>query len=107
MKTASPCLGVPLPGGRPAPSGPMLMSHAASSSGVAMRPRFGPSAAACQTKPSVSTTSEKPLRVDMHDLSALGDTPAGNAVEVIDGFVAAPGDQLGAGRLDVAGVIAR
>src|SRR5215472_11590363 len=38
MKTASPCLGVPLPGGRPAPSGAMLMSHDAISSGVATRP---------------------------------------------------------------------
>src|SRR5215471_465078 len=46
----APCSGVPLPGGSPAPSGGMLMSHGAISAAVAERPRPGVSCAMLGTK---------------------------------------------------------
>jgi hypothetical protein len=42
MYTVSPCFAVPLPAGKPAPLGGMLMSQAATSCAVAGRPKLGP-----------------------------------------------------------------
>src|SRR3954464_2769976 len=101
--TASPCFGFPLPGGRPTPSGPMLMSHAAISSGGATRPRFGLSAAkamaVAMVKPKAAT--RRALRVDMHHLAFVGNGPRRDGVGVIDCPVPTRGDHLLARRLQV------
>src|SRR3954452_9358706 len=99
--TASPCFGVPLPGGRPTPSGPMLMSHAAIPSGVAARPRFGLSAvkAAVEAMARREAAIRRALRVDMLDLAFVGNGPGRNGVGVIDRSIAARGDHLLTRRL--------
>src|SRR5262249_27696036 len=85
----------------------MLMSQAAISSGAATRPRFALSAnAALQINPSASAPGEKRLSVDMLDLPARGHAPGGDAVEMVDGLAAAPGNQVGAGRLNIAALVA-
>src|SRR5260370_767387 len=94
--TASPCCGLPLPGGRPAPSGPMLMSHTAISSGVAGRPRSGVSANVAVDRKSMAEAALKCLGIDMPDLPVLADRPAGYAVEGIERLGAAFGDQRSA-----------
>src|SRR5438105_1384539 len=84
----------------------MLMSQAASSSGAATRPRFGVCAsAALPTAPSARASATNRLRVDMLDLPARGNAPAGNTVEMVDGLAAAPGNQFGARRLKITGLI--
>src|SRR5438874_1545078 len=101
--TASPCFGVPLPGGRPTPSGPMLMSHAEISSGVASCPRFGLSAAnaTAEAMARPEAAMRRALRVDMLHLALLGNGPGCDGIAVIDGPVAARGDHLLTRRLDV------
>src|SRR5438094_9392111 len=76
---------VPLPGGKPAPSGMMLMSHAAISAGSTGLPRCGPSANAA-LKPSASAKAPAAigsLCVNMFDLSLAVDRPTRDAVEVL------------------------
>src|SRR3989442_15152132 len=114
----APCAAVPLPGGKPAPSGWMLMSQAAISAGPIAFPRFGPSAkAGLQTRASTSTTAKlSRSRVDMRDLPLAVDRPARDAVVVLArkgrggrdrSRLAAVGHDLSPGRLDVAGLVPR
>src|SRR3954463_8450687 len=105
---AAPCAALPRPAGRPAPSVGILMSQAASSSGVIDLPRLGASASAALP---ASTSAMRPvaaLRVNMPDLPLGVDAPAGDRIEVLvrEGEhrrrfleLAALGDELGAGRL--------
>src|ERR1700758_3560383 len=118
-KIAAPCAAVPLPGGRPLPSGPMLMSHSARSASLTLWPRPGPSAAMAGAASSPSANEmaiAKRLRIDMLRLPGGVDRPARDHVHVphregSDGEVelgcAALGQQLGAGRLHVAGFVPR
>src|SRR6476469_10867161 len=84
--TASPCFGVPLPCGRPTPSVPMLMSHAAISSGVASCPRFGLSAAnaTAEAMARPEAAMRKALRVDMLHLAFIGNGPGRDGIGMID-----------------------
>src|SRR5262249_13775976 len=104
---------VPLPGGSPAPSGPILMSHSARSASLIDWPRPGVSAAALVASMSAAAT-RKVLRIDMFHLALVVDGPAGDHVHVShrkrgDGHVhfrlAAFGDDLRTRRLHVAGLI--
>src|SRR5580700_863686 len=113
LKIGAPWAGVPLPGGRPVPSGITKMSQAARSEGLTGLPRLGPSAnAAPATSASATETPQSEiLRIDMLDLPFGVDRPTGDGVEVLAreaqhrrglGGLAARGDELGAGRLHVA-----
>src|SRR5439155_4777917 len=106
---AAPCAAVPLPFGRPVPSGRMWMSHAARSAWVSGVPRFGPAANAGL----VSKTKIR-LRVNMAHASVGIDRPARDAVVVLAREhrhrryarrLAALRDDLGARRLHVALVV--
>src|SRR5882672_11973839 len=81
----APSAGVPLPGGRPVPSGRMLMSHAAISAGLIGFPRFGAWAkAALEVRASASTTMcPRSLRVYMLDLPIAIDRPTRDGVVVL------------------------
>src|SRR5712692_2032653 len=80
-----PCAGVPLPGGRPEPSGRMLISQAAISAGEIGCPRLGawakgplePRASA------MSTAAPHSLRVHMFHLPVALDAPTRGAVVVL------------------------
>src|SRR4051812_13950774 len=87
----------------------MLTSHAAISSGVATRPRFGPSAATAtaEIRASAETVMRRLLRVDMFHLPFIGNAPGCDRVGVEDRPGPALGDHLLARRLDVPGVIDR
>src|SRR6266436_7026485 len=115
---AAPCVDVPLPGGRPLPSGPMLMSHKASSASLTGLPSPGKSAAtAVAAPPSASArgmTTARRSTVDMLDLPFVIGGPARDDVHVphregghrkVDFRLAALGEHLGAGRLHVAGLV--
>src|SRR5216683_2657162 len=83
----SPCAGVPLPAGRPAPSGITLISQAATSAGSIGVPRLGPSANAtlmlrANTNEALST---KILCIGMADLPFGVDRPTSDRVEVLVG----------------------
>src|SRR5712691_7759582 len=114
----APCAGVPLPGGRPLPSGPMLMSQSARSASLIGLPSPGWSAAiAAAAPPSASareTTTARRLPVDMLGLPFGVDGPAGDDVHVshrggghrnVDLGLAALGKHLAARRLRVAGLV--
>src|SRR5215831_125197 len=84
MYTASPCFTVPLPGGRPAPSGPMLMSQDARSSGEIGLPRLGlcwANTEDASVRRSAGAAATKILRIDIFHLAgAVGadaDVPGG------------------------------
>src|SRR5438067_1422817 len=114
---AAPCAEVPLPGGNPAPSGPMLMSQSARSASVTFWPRPGVSAASAPpatTTSAVATVSAKPLHIDMLGLPLVVDRPAHDVVHVahrerrhrrVDPGLAAFGPHVGARRLHVAGLV--
>src|SRR6267143_6089282 len=114
----APCAGVPPPGGKPVPSGRMLMSQAARSAASIGLPRSGPAATAAPApNASASAAAEiEALRVNMFHLPFAADPPAREAVVVlvrkaehgrdIPGL-AALGHELGAGRLHVAGFVPR
>src|SRR5438093_6581477 len=111
-----PCAGVPAPGGKPAPSGCTLMSHAPMAAGLIGWPRWGPAAAAA---PAASQSARHaaaiiPLGVHMLDLPRAVNRPAGDGVEVLvrkrHGWrdrlhLPTFGHKLGAGRLHVAGLV--
>src|SRR5215831_15808294 len=107
--------GVPLPAGRPLPSGPMLMSHSARSDSLTGFPSPGVSAAIAAPETSTSeTASAKQLAIDMLYLPFVVDRPASDDVHVshrecghrnIDLGLAALGEHLGAGRLHIAGLV--
>src|SRR4029079_2856553 len=82
----APCTAVPLPGGKPAPSGMAAISQAAMSASVIALPSFGVSAATAVAR-NVRTrdAASKLLRVNMLDLPAAADAPAGEAVVVLIG----------------------
>src|SRR5215831_10523707 len=112
----APWAGVPAPGGKPVPSGWMLISHAAMSAASTGLPRLGPSpAAALPAKESASqTTGMIPLCVGMLDPPGAVDRPAGDGIEVLVRKrrnrrnclqLAAFGDKFGAGWLDIAGLV--
>src|ERR1700694_1095315 len=81
----APSVGVPLPGGRPEPSGSTLMSQAATSAGLIGFPRFGAWAKANSAlRASVSVTANpRSLRVHMLYLPAGLDRPTGDSVVVL------------------------
>src|SRR5260221_3943758 len=105
----APWRAVPLPDGSPAPSGMMLVSHAAISSGATCLPRLGPPAGALAHAPSASTTAKPArLRVNMFYLTPSVDCPTRDAVGMLgwesgnrpDPFqLAAIGHQICTGRL--------
>src|ERR1700716_848198 len=115
---AAPCANVPLPGGRPLPSGPMLKSHSASSASLTGLPSPGRSPAiAVAAPPSASTsgtTTARRLPVDMLELPFVVGGPTRDDVHVPHregghrsvhlGF-AALGEHLRARRLHVAGLV--
>src|SRR5689334_17687335 len=114
----APSAGVPLPGGRPEPSGSTLMSQAAISAGLIGFPRFGDWAkATLALRASVSVTANpRRLRVYMLHLPAALDRPTCDSVAVLVGEAghrwnsrcfAARGHELRPGRLLVAGLIPR
>src|SRR5215212_7146948 len=87
-KSSLPSATVPLPGGKPAPSGAMSMSQPAISSSVAGCP-----------KPNA------PLGVDIAHLSTGRDGPGLDGVVVKEGVDPAGFDQLSDRGLDVAGLV--
>src|SRR5215467_6030715 len=112
-KMGAPCAAVPLPGGRPVPSGRMLMSHAAISASEIFAPRPGDCADAAP-QASVRVSSARGLSVDMFHLPLAVDRPAREAVVVLVGErehvrrllgLAALRDELGAQRLRVAAFV--
>src|SRR5690242_2107980 len=114
----APSAGVPLPGGRPVPSGSTLMSQAAMSAGLIGFPRFGDWAeATAAVRASVSATANpKRLRVYMLHLPAALDRPAGDRVAMLAGEAGhcrnsrsftARCHQLGPRGLLVAGLVPR
>src|ERR1700719_3666497 len=117
---AAPWAGVPLPGGRPLPSGPMLKSQSARSDSLTGLPSPGRSAAtagAAQSSASMrGMTTVKRLSVDMLALPVVVGGPARDDVHVphregghrnVDLRLAALGEHLGAGRLHVARLVPR
>src|SRR5882762_480553 len=80
--TGAPCAGVPLPGGKPVPSGRMLMSQAAISAASMDLPRLGPAA----RQPKLTAKIDKAavnLCVDMAHRPRAVDRPAGHADVVL------------------------
>src|SRR5579862_4823016 len=113
---AAPWAGVPLPGGRHLPSGPMLMSQSARSASLTGLPSPGWSAAIAvpaKVRASVMTTA-RCLPVDMLGLPVAVDGPAGDDVHVphregghrnVDLRSAALGEHLLARGLHIAGLV--
>src|SRR5467141_4129990 len=106
----APCAGVPLPGGKPLPSGGMLMSQAAMSAVSMGLPRLGPAARQPKLTAKIDRAAVN-LCVDMAHRPRAADRPAGHAVVVLARerrhrrdfhSLAAYGDDLRAGRLHVA-----
>src|SRR6185312_16167503 len=81
---ASPSMAVPRPSGRPAPSGPMLMSHAAMSAGSIGCPNCGDWARAADALVSTDTQTAMDLDVNIASLPLLVDAPACDGVVVVD-----------------------
>src|SRR3984957_10605184 len=113
---AAPWAGVPLPGGRPLPSGPTLMSQSARSASLTGLPSPGWVAAiAAPAKASASApTSASCLPVDMLGLPVAVDGPAGDDVHVphregghrnVDLRSATLGEHLLARGLNIAGLV--
>src|SRR5215470_10375198 len=108
--TASPCLTLPLPGGNPAPSGPMLMSQAARSSAEIGLPRLGlcwANAGDASAKRAAGAAALKNLRIDIFHLAIAGHGPGLDHVVVVIAAVAAQRDELLAARLHVPGLVGR
>src|SRR5262245_11604036 len=89
-KIGAPCLAVPLPAGKPVPSGKTVMSHGARSLGVIGAPRLGRSVfwlSAANTPAAANSAIEAAaaasLSVDMSDAPVAGDRPAGDGVDVL------------------------
>src|SRR5438552_17087719 len=78
----APCAGVPLPGGRPVPSGRMLMSQAAISAASIGLPRLGPAARQLKLTAKIDRAAVS-LCVDMAYRPGAADRPAGHAVVVL------------------------
>src|SRR4249919_1621997 len=82
-KIFAPWSGVPPPGGRPVPSGWILMSQAAISAGASGIPRFGPAEKAALEPRPIARAMAGSLCVDMFHLPFAVDRPAGEAVVVL------------------------
>src|SRR4029453_6458824 len=83
---AAPWAAVPLPGGRPVPSGWTFMSQAASPAALMGFPNLGPCAdAALVSRRSISATRIKGLCVDMLYLAVGVDRPTRRSVVVLRG----------------------
>src|SRR6266852_3445549 len=117
-KMRSPCAGVPPPGGKPVPSGRMLMSQAAMSAGSIGLPRLGPSANAAPVANARASAAAKieTLGVYMFHLPFAVDRPTREAVVVLVReteqrrnipVLAALGDELRPCRLHVAAFVPR
>src|SRR5262249_57435591 len=125
MYSASPCFTVPLPGGRPWPSGRMAMSQPAISSGAAARPiprrlaaatacagaaaaGRGERPASCARPPPITTRLAATARriasrhFDILHPPALAPVPGLDAIVVVDGSHPADLSALRPSRLDVA-----
>src|SRR6056297_839596 len=109
MNTSSPVQTSPSPSGRPRPSGMILTSQAATSSGSAGRPSpYSPA----QTAVAVALTVRPATRVNLRNLDIFR-LPAGphppclDTVVVIDRVLAAHLAQLRLGGLDIAGLVHR
>src|SRR5690242_17605821 len=118
---ASPCFAVPLPGGRPMPSGRISMSHPAISAGLASRPMprclnvsegvcswlaFGAAATAPAPIATMLAPNSAPLtHLDIFDLAVLLDMPGLDAVVVVDRIDAAVFAKLRLARLHVAALV--
>src|SRR5258706_3096257 len=107
----SPCAGVPLPGGKPVPSGRILMPEAFTSDSEIGCPRLGPCASAGAATSAATSTN---LGVDMAHLAFSVDRPARDRIEMLvgerrhrerRGRLAARGDERGARRLRVPGLV--
>src|ERR1700737_4553846 len=81
---ASPSIAVPRPGGRPTPSGPMLMSHAAMSAGAIGCPNCGAWARAADAIVSIDMQTAMGLSVNIAGLPHLVNAPACDGVVVVD-----------------------
>src|ERR1700730_15351544 len=81
---ASPSIAVPRPGGRPTPSGPMLMSHAAISAGAIGCPNCGAWAMAADAIVSTDMQTAMGLSVNIAGLPHLVNAPVCDGVVVID-----------------------
>src|SRR5215813_4171863 len=107
----APCAAVPLPGGRPAPSGGMLTSHAATSAGVAVRPRPGVSVTTAGLAQPARVATQMPtatrLRVDIFHLAAPRHAPGLDGVVVEDDVAAMLGHQLFPRGLYLTGAVRR
>src|SRR3981189_762573 len=100
---ASPSIAVPRPGGRPTPSGPMLMSHGAISASAIGCPNCGAWARAAYGPVSIDMQTAMHLSVNIAGLPHLVDTPACDGVVVVDPTQAALGRELRTRRLHHAG----
>src|SRR2546429_4085532 len=78
----APCAGVPLPGGKPLPSGRMLMSQAAMSAASIGLPGLGPAARQPKLTAKIDRAAVS-LCVDMAYRPGAADRPAGHAVVVL------------------------
>src|SRR5687768_17298542 len=96
----APWAAVPLPAGRFVPSGNTVMSQALISASVMGLPRPGRSAADAETQLRArQTAAASGLGIDMLDLPAALDAPAGQAVVVLAGEAADIGKGLGLAAL--------
>src|SRR3954467_12778826 len=113
----APCAGVPLPGGRPTPSGAMLTSQGARSAAVIGCPYLGASAASAALQTSASAAAKADcLSIDMAHLALGIDPPARDGVAVLHrergdigctpGWTAL-GNECFSRRLHVAGFVGR
>src|SRR3977135_3846880 len=102
---ASPSMAVPRPGGRPAPSGPMLTSHAAMSAGAIGCPNCGAWAWAADAIVSTIVRTAMGLSVNIAGLPLLVDAPACDGVVVVDPTQAALVGELRARWLHHARVV--
>src|SRR5690349_10141628 len=102
---ASPSIAVPRPGGRPAPSGPILMSQAAISAGAIGCPNCGVSAKTAGVMVSIDRQTATGLSVNIAGLPHLVDAPACDGVVVVDPTQAALVGELRARWLHHARVV--
>src|ERR1700719_831736 len=102
---ASPSIAVPRPGGRPTPSGPMLMSHAAMSAGALGCPNCGAWASAADAIVSIDMQTARGLIVNIAGLPHLVNAPACDGVVVVDPTQAALVGELRARWLHHARVV--
>src|SRR3954467_7624337 len=81
-KITAPSADVPLPGGKPLPSGPMLMSQSARSASLIFWPSPGGSASAAPAQSANAKARANGLAVDMLGLPLVVDRPARDDVHV-------------------------